>query len=177
VGKAKPYSDQVNWSNTYLTDPKLVKLLGPFDMDPCCPPKMPWRTAKVMITDGYAPRSRRRAVYPVEGCGLEIAWKGRVFMNPPYRGVMAWAKRFAEHGYGIALLNGRSTETRATQLIMNHARAIWFPNGRLTFYRVTGKPFHQKWFPSLLLGMGIEDVKKLQRAQKQYGGYIFLSEG
>lgn len=33
--KAKPYSDQKNWSNTYLTDPKILKIIGPFDTDPC----------------------------------------------------------------------------------------------------------------------------------------------
>lgn len=176
---ATPYSDQKNWSSTYLTDPKLIKLLGPFDTDPCCPPKMPWATAKVM----YSHEKKRpheadqlpggRLIY---ADGLQHLWRGRVFMNPPYRGVMRWANHFVTHRYGIALLNGRSTETRATQLIMQHSTAIWFPDHRLTFYKASGKPFTQKWFPSLIIGMSLEDWKKMQRAQKKFGGQIFTKE-
>jgi len=157
--KATHYSDQKNWSNTYLTDPKLVKLLGPFNIDPCCPSKMPWRTAGWMLN--------------TEDDGLRCVWRGRVFMNPPYRGVLRWAKKFADHGNGVALLNGRSTETRATQVIMERSRAIWFPSGRLTFFKVTGEPFEQKWFPSLMIGMTERDLKALKKAQKEYGGIIY----
>lgn len=35
-------------------------------------------------------------------------------MNPPYRGVEKWADKFCYCGQGIALLNGRATETKAT---------------------------------------------------------------
>jgi len=175
---AKPYSDQQNWSNTYLTDPELVKLLGPFDLDPCCPPQMPWRTARLMLTDGSARKARKGFYHPATLCGLEYPWResDRVFMNPPYRGVLRWAKKFIEQRSGIALLNGRSTETRATQLIMEHSAAIWFPDHRLTFYKPTGKPFEQKWFPSLLLGLGLEDARRMSRAQKVYGGQIFIKQ-
>lgn len=110
--------------------------------------------------------------------GLKSSWtlrngrKPRAFMNPPYRGVMAWAKKFAEHGNGIALLNGRSTETRATQTILANCAALWLPAGRLTFYKVSGKPWEQKWFPSLLIGMTRGDVAALRRAAKVYGGTV-----
>lgn len=171
---AKPYSDQKNWSNTYLTDPALIKLLGPFDTDPCCPPKMPWRTAKWMFS--HEPlRGQGRIMKDLYNYdGLVQPWRGRVFMNPPYRGVLRWAHRFAKHGNGIALLNGRATETRATQLIMEHCTCIWFPSQRLTFYKVTGKPFTQKWFPSLLIGMSFQDAAVLRKARKKYGGQIFI---
>lgn len=171
--KAKPYSDQVNWSNTYLTDPELVKLLGPFDLDPCCPPQMPWRTAKRMLSHAK-PRVAPPSLKLSWEDGLDARWSGRVFMNPPYRGVLQWARKFVEQRSGIALLNGRSTETRATQLIMESSAAIWFPDHRLTFYKATGKPFEQKWFPSLLLGLSFEDARRMRRAQKTYGGQIFI---
>lgn len=157
--KATPYSDQKNWSNDYLTDPKLVKLLGPFDTDPCCPTKMPWRTA--------------RRMYSLKDDGLEQQWNGRVFMNPPYRGVMRWAEAFASHGSGVALLNGRPTETQATQMIMDRSKGIWFPAGRLSFFKVTGKPWEQKWFPSLLIGMRNADMFALIRASRTYGDMVF----
>lgn len=110
--------------------------------------------------------------------GLKSSWalrngrKPRAFMNLPYRGVMVWAKKFAEHGNGIALLNGRSTETRATQMILAKCAALWLPAGRLTFYKVSGKPWEQKWFPSLLIGMTCNDRAKLERAAKVYGGTV-----
>jgi len=157
--KAAPYSDQKNWSNDYLTDPELIKLLGPFDCDVATPETMPWPTAKKMI----APRED----------GLAAPWKGRVFMNPPYRGVCAWAKKFIEHGNGIALLNGRSTETRATQGILAACHSLWLPEGRLTFFKTTGKPWEQKWFSSLLIGMRAKDATKLRAAAKVYGGMVF----
>jgi hypothetical protein len=176
MADATPYSDQKNWSNTYLTDPALVKLLGPFDLDPCCPPKMPWRTARLMLTDGSVRKTAKGFYYPAVLNGLDYPWRprDRVFMNPPYRGVLQWARKFVEQNSGIALLNGRATETAATQLIMEKSAAIWFPDHRLTFYKPSGKPFEQKWFPSLLLGLHPEDAARMRRAQAKFGGNIFI---
>ena len=159
--KSKPYSDQKNWSNTYLTDPKLIELLGPFDLDPCCPENMPWQTAARMVTE--------------KEDGLSFHWNNdRVFMNPPYRGVMKWADKFVNAKCGIALLNGRATETKAVQLIMHYSSCIWFPEGRLTFYKIDGSPWEQKWFPSLLIGMKTFDQIQIQKAQKIYGGQVYF---
>lgn len=155
-----PYSDQKNWSNTYLTDPRLIELLGPFDTDPCVPTDMPWSTAKIM--------------YNEVDDGLKQEWRGRVFMNPPYRGVMKWAEKFSKHGEGIALLNGRATETKATQLIMNNSNSIWFPEGRLAFYKTNGEPWPQKWFPSLLIGMTKHDTGMFNLAAKWLGGQVYI---
>ncbi len=160
--KSKAYSDQKNWSNTYLTDPELLKLLGPFDTDPCVHTEMPWRTATTM--------------YNINDDGLSKDWQGRVFMNPPYRGVMKWAKKFSECQAGIALLNGRSPETKATQLIMSNSYCVWLPLGRLSFFKPDGTPFEQKWFPSILIGLQPEDHQAFKRASEVYGGVILLNE-
>lgn len=156
---SKPYSNQKSWSNDYLTDPKIVKGLGRFDVDVCCPATMPWRTARRMI---QLPKD-----------GLKEEWKGRAWMNPPYRGVLSWARKFAEHCDGICLLNGRSTETRATQLIMERSRCIFFPKGRLVFYRPNGQPWEGKWFPSLLIGMRARDLMALEELRDKIGGVIY----
>lgn len=155
----KPYVDQKNWSNTYLTDPKLIELLGPFDTDPCTPNTMPWVTANIMYNETHN--------------GLNQEWNGRVWMNPPYRGVMKWAEKFIESDSGIALLNGRSTETKATQLIMNNSVVIWFPGKRLTWFKETGEPYDSKWFGSILIGLDWVDDEAIKKAQAIYGGQVF----
>ena len=35
-------------TNTWLTPLSLIQSLGEFDLDPCCPPVIPWSTAKQM---------------------------------------------------------------------------------------------------------------------------------
>lgn len=56
---------------TWLTPKSIIDALGPFDLDPCCPPQMPWSTAAEMICR------------PANG--LEVDWLGkRVWCNPPY---------------------------------------------------------------------------------------------
>jgi hypothetical protein len=56
---------------TWLTPPHIIDALGPFDLDPCCPPQMPWRTAARMICRPFD--------------GLAVDWTGqRVWLNPPY---------------------------------------------------------------------------------------------
>jgi hypothetical protein len=48
-------------SETWLTPPSWLSRLGPFALDPCCPPDMPWRTAVKMLTeaeDGLHSRTR-----------------------------------------------------------------------------------------------------------------------
>jgi hypothetical protein len=57
-------------SVTWLTPPEIVQALGPFDLDPCAPWYMPWRTAPLMLTEFED--------------GLSYPWKGNVWLNPPY---------------------------------------------------------------------------------------------
>jgi hypothetical protein len=151
------YSSQQFWSDTYLTDPALVRALGPFAVDPCCPPSMPWRTARRMLHHGQVN-------------GLTAPWgRGRAWLNPPYRGMLPWAQRFAAHGSGVALLNGRAMETRASQLLLGRCAGAFFPAGRLCWYREdgtlktikSGEPM--RWIGSLLVGMTPTDADLLRR--------------
>lgn len=71
-----------------------------FDLDVCAPPGgVPW-----------IPAAR---YYTKADDGLSQPWEGRVWMNPPYSEVTAWAHRFIAHGHGIALVS--------------HAKSAWHP--------------------------------------------------
>ena len=73
---------------TWLTPPHIIEALGPFDLDPCCPPTMPWRTATRMVH------------WPEDG--LQVDWTGkRVWCNPPYgRDAVPFLRKMAENKTG-----------------------------------------------------------------------------
>lgn len=73
---------------TWLTPPHIIKDLGQFDLDPCCPPNMPWRTATQMVCR------------PDDG--LAIDWTGkRVWLNPPYgREALPFLRKMAKNKEG-----------------------------------------------------------------------------
>ena len=73
---------------TWLTPPHIIEALGPFDLDPCCPPNMPWRTATRMVCR------------PDDG--LAVDWTGkRVWLNPPYgREAVPFLRKMAQSKTG-----------------------------------------------------------------------------
>ena len=89
-------------SDTWLTPPEIITALGPFDLDPCAAPNMPWRTASRMLT--------------VADDGLTHDWTGsRVWLNPPYgREIEAWIRKAYEEskkGSTVVCLVPARTET------------------------------------------------------------------
>lgn len=122
-----PHRTPKGKSDTYITPQWIVDALGPFDMDPCCPPIMPWRTAERMIH------------YPEDGLAAE--WHGRVWLNPPYsrEGIGKWMAKMAAHNNGIALVFAR-TGTEWAQEARRVATAALFMKGRITFCLEDGSP-------------------------------------
>ena len=113
-------------SDEWLTPPDIIWALGaPFDLDPCCPPIMPWSTARKHFCKAQD--------------GLSQKWEGRVWLNPPFgKEAAKWMAKLAEHGNGIALIPAR-TETRMFfESVWDRATAICFLRGRPHFYRVDG---------------------------------------
>src|SRR5512135_3730515 len=102
-------------TTSWLTPPELIRRLGPFDLDPCCPENMPWKTAKVMYSKD----------------GLTRPWFGTIWLNPPFgRESESWVERLADWGTGITLLAAR-TETRMFfGLVWGRATSILFLRGR-----------------------------------------------
>jgi hypothetical protein len=92
-----PVPQERSTSDDYLTPPQIFEALAlEFDLDVASPPGgVQWVPAKRFLTKAED--------------GLSQPWEGRVWMNPPYTQVTAWAGRFTAHAHGIALLpHGKS---------------------------------------------------------------------
>lgn len=113
-------------SDTWLTPPEIVKALGAFDLDPCCPPVMPWQTAE-------------RCYTPAKD-GLQQPWFGRVWLNPPYsRDAVQWLRRMVQHGNGIALTFARTETGWFFETVWRAATACLFLEGRIHFHHADGR--------------------------------------
>lgn len=162
--------NQDSGEKTWLTPPQIIKALGPFDLDPCCPPDMPWRTAEVMYTE--------------EDDGLSQPWFGRVWLNPPYgKEAKPFVERMIAHrttsdGKGIALIFVRS-ETRLWQdLIFPNAVAILFIRSRLKFYKKDGSEGGTCTMPSALIAFSKKDARILKHAwlNGSINGYLIVKD-
>jgi len=113
-------------NDEWLTPPGIIDKLGSFDLDPCTPDIMPWKTAEMR--------------YIKKDDGLSKMWMGRVWLNPPFGNQQKlWLKRMVDHGNGIALIHARVEMNWFHDLVWNSAYAVLFLKGRLTFYYVNGK--------------------------------------
>jgi hypothetical protein len=150
---------QVGASDDWLTDPLIVKSLGPFDLDPACPKTMPWKTATTMWTRGDG--------------ALDREWSGFVWLNPPFSNWEAWIAKMAEHGSGIALLPAR-TETRGFfKHVWARASAICFVRGRVSFYTLGGiRSRDNSGFAVCLAAFGSEASSRLQSCK--FGKTVLL---
>ena len=137
-------------TDCWLTPPEIIEALGPFDLDPCACPGMPWRTAVQMIA-------------PPDD-GLMTPWSGRVWLNPPYGAALgAWLTRLAHHGDGIALVFAR-TETQAfSTAVWGRADALLFVVGRLHFHLPNGERARaNSGGPSVLIAYGPDNAECLR---------------
>lgn len=135
--------------DTWLTPPEIIKSLGPFNLDPCCPQGMPWRTARRMIS------------LPQDG--LAVKWNGRVWCNPPYSDPLPWVKKMTEHESGIMLLPA-NPDTRYAQLALKHSSSVVFIKGRLLFHYVDGTCSKGKWMKNMLVAFSEKDAAILKAA-------------
>lgn len=136
-------------SVTYLTPPEWIAALGPFDLDPACPPNMPWQTAVRMLT--------------VADDGLATPWEGRVWLNPPFGQQAAlWLRKMALHGNGIALVPARTETAMFYESVWGKAAGICFVKGRPHFHFFDGKraPFNSG-APIALIAYGLVNLRKL----------------
>lgn len=149
-------------SNDWMTPPRIIESLGPFDLDPCAHPKQFYRTAAQMIA--------------LPDDGLAAEWKGRVWLNPPYGSALKmWLAKLVLHGDGMALVPAR-TEVEAWfwPLIWEAADAVLFLRGRLYFHRPDGSLAGNAGHGSVIAAYGPRCVARL-RACNVAGKFISLA--
>lgn len=147
-------------SDTWLTPPEIIRALGEFDLDPCCPPVMPWQTAKEHYTS----------------LGLCKPWFGRVWLNPPYsREAVKWLRKMAMHGDGIALAFARTETEWFFETIWRAATAVLFLEGRIYFHHADGvRAAMNAGAPSVLAAYG-NDNAAILKASGIAGQFVSLA--
>lgn len=139
-------------TDSYITPQAILKALGDFDLDPCACNPQPWPTAKKMIAP---PKD-----------GLEKAWKGRVWLNPPYgQQTDRWLSAMAAHNHGTALVFARTETAMFFKHVWGWASALLFIEGRLYFHRPDGRRMNgNAGGPSVLIAYGEEDAFLLKHS-------------
>jgi hypothetical protein len=136
----------------WLTPPDIVKVLGPFDLDPCSPVERPWDTAI--------------SHYHKLDDGLSKDWHGRVWLNPPFgREAVKWLRKMVGHGNGIALVPARTETAMFYECVWNVADAVCFMKGRPHFHYVDGRRADaNSGAPIALIAYGGANVLALNRS-------------
>ena len=152
----------------WLTPPYIIESLGKFDLDPCAPidSTRPWDTAL------------RHYTLEDDG-GLNKAWHGRVWCNPPYgRQTFDWLDKLADHGNGIALIFSRTETIGFHRSVWNKADSVFFFKGRLKFHRIDGTKADTANAPSCLIAYGHDNTLSIKRAMSsgKITGHLVANE-
>jgi len=141
--------DRTTGKEDWLTPPEIIKILGPFDLDPCSPLNRPWDTARRHLT--------------IQDNGLKCEWSGRIWLNPPYGNkTEKWIKRLAFHGNGVALTFARTETKIFFPWIWEYADGFFWLKGRLNFYTKEGRRGGVAGAPSVLVAYGTENANILK---------------
>lgn len=136
-----------NTSDDYYTPPFIFEKLGlEFDLDVAGPwGGIPWLPAK--------------KTYTVIDNGLDQAWEGRVWCNPPFSDTAPWARRMLQHGNGIALVPMSKTKW-FNQLWANADGVLALPND-MKFKRRSGEE-KGIFMPTVLFAFGGDNLAALK---------------
>lgn len=149
-------------SDSWVTPKALIRVLGPFDLDPCASLPQPWPCAA---------QSYQR---PADG--LLLPWCGRVWLHPPASQAERWLSKLARHGRGTALVFAR-TDGKLMRSIWERATAVLLLYGRVTFYLPGGAAAaHPAGAPSALVAYGADDADQLAAAGRLPGAFVRCAE-
>lgn len=139
-------------TDTWFTPKYIIDDLGHFDLDPCTEKTRPWPTARKHLT--------------INENGLTHDWQGFVWCNPPYGNQTSiWLKKMANYNNGIALVFARTETKMFFDYVWPKASALLFIERRLSFFNIHGlKGKTNAGGPSVLIGYGIEAIKRLKRS-------------
>jgi DNA N-6-adenine-methyltransferase (Dam) len=159
--KSVTYESPGNGFNEWLTPPKIIKTLGPFDTDPAAScsqahESKPWATATTM--------------YCKCDSGLDKKWKGRVWLNPPYdQAAQHWIKKLGDHGNGIALIGARVETNWFYSTVWEKADGIAFLHRRLKFRKSDGsinkEGSGRARFASVFVAFGLSNIESLKKLE------------
>ncbi len=153
------HPDKESTTDTWLTPPYIIEALGPFDLDPCSPIGRPWDTAKIHLTK--------------EDDGLQYAWGGLVWCNPPYSQLADWVVKSAKYGNVIMLTYARTETIAFHSHVWPLAHSIFFFKGRIKFYRIDGTIGDNPSAPSMLIAFNEETSFRIKNSNLT-GKYIQL---
>ena len=137
VYKLRPHVAYNTGENEWYTPPEYIeaarKVMGEIDLDP----------ASSEIANKTV---QAKTYYTKTDNGLDKAWAGTVFCNPPYASdlIKKFAAKFASHITdgsisGIILINN-ATETAWFRELIDCASAVVFTTGRIKFLDPQGNP-------------------------------------
>lgn len=155
--------DKDNTTDVWLTPPSIIESLGDFDLDPCCPNNLAWKTA-----------SRFYSLENGED-GLSLPWEGRVWLNPPYSNWVPFMKKLKEHGNGIALIFARTETKGFFDHVWDGADSILFLKGRVKFIKHDMSKGGSSTAPSVLIAYGRNNTDKIIESGMQ-GKLVLLKQ-
>jgi len=159
---SKFYStDKDTTTDVWLTPPSLIQSLGEFDLDPCCPNNLPWKTA--------------RQYYSLDNGqdGLVLPWFGRIWLNPPYSNWVPFLEKLKKHDDGVALIFARTETKGFFDHIWEDADSILFLKRRIKFVKADLSAGGSSTAPSVLIAYGKNNTETLKNSKLE-GKLIYL---
>lgn len=153
--------DKENTTDVWLTPPSMISSLGLFDLDPCCPANLPWKTAE----NFYSLENNQN--------GLELSWNGRIWLNPPYSNWVPFLEKLKNHNNGIALIFARTETKGFFDHVWNDADSILFLKRRVKFVKADLSGGGASTAPSVLIAYGKSNTEALKQSGLE-GKLIYL---
>lgn len=114
-----------------------------------------WRTPKIIYEYYMKLGFYDPCPYESEFDGLQIEWKEKNFVNPPYSQISKWVDKSIEQnkkGKDVVLLIPARTDTKYFKKLVDYGCRIGFVTGRLHFNNSNSAPFPSCYV--YLLGTG-----------------------